>query len=161
MATPKLQPTRAIAVIMSPLNNIPNPALLIVSSTLTQQEQDNIFTDLTVDFIALGVKAGDILYATGAGAATITDVLDEHTFSINAPNDPLAPPIVVSIPYSLYNGADDNPGCMIYVGTGGDLETVTAGGDVAIYTNVQAGTFIPVQTVSVTGGTADNIVALF
>lgn len=161
MATPKPQPSRAIEVVISPLNNIPNPALLIVSSTLTQQEQDNIFTDLTVDFIALGVKAGDILYAGGAGAATITDVLDEHTFSINAPNDPLAPPTVVSIPYSLYNGADDNQGCVLYVGTGGSLETITAGGDIAIYTNVQAGTFIPVQTIAVTGGLAENIIALW
>ena len=62
MATPKPQPTRAIAVIISPLNNIPNPALQIASGTLVELLEDNIMIgDGTVDFIAIGLKVGDIL----------------------------------------------------------------------------------------------------
>lgn len=163
MATPKPQPTRAIAVIPSSINNIPNPALQIASGTVVDLIEGNIFVcDGTVDFTAIGLKAGDIVYVPGApGAATVTGVVDANSFSFNVPHDPLALPVPINLPYNLYNGEDNNQGCVLYVGTGGSLVTITAGGDEAIYENVQAGTFIPVQTLAVTGGLAENIIALW
>ena len=163
MATPKPQPSRAIEVIVSPLNNIPNPALQIASGTLVELLEDNIMVgDGTVDFIAIGLKAGDILYVPAVtGAATVTGVISSNSFSFNMPNNPLAPPTPLGADYKLYNGADDNQGCVLYVGTGGSLVTTTAGGDVAIYANVPSGQFIPVQTIAVTGGLAENIIALW
>jgi len=163
MATPKPQPSRALQVIPSPFNNIPNPALQIASGTVVDLLEGNIFVcDETVDFLAIGLKAGDIVYVPSApGAATVTAVIDSNSFSFNVPHDPLAPPVPINLPYKLYNGEDNNQGCVLYVGTDGSVETITAGGDVAIYTNIGAGTIIPVQTIAVTGGSASDIVALW
>lgn len=54
-------------------------------------------------------------------------------------------------------------GCVLYVGTGGILRVLTAGGDDITFQNVPNGTFIPVQVVRVfdTTTTALNIVALW
>jgi hypothetical protein len=59
------------------------------------------------------------------------------------------------------NGAVE--GCVLYVGTGGILRVLTAGGDDITFQNVPNGTFIPVQVVRVfaTTTSALNIVALW
>jgi hypothetical protein len=56
-----------------------------------------------------------------------------------------------------------NEGCVLYVGTGGILRVLTAGGDDITFQGVPNGTFIPVQVVRVfaTTTTALNIVALW
>ena len=56
-----------------------------------------------------------------------------------------------------------NNGCVLYVGTGGDLKVLTVGGDEVILSNIQDGTFLPVQVLRVfaTGTTATSIVALW
>lgn len=56
-----------------------------------------------------------------------------------------------------------NDGCVLYVGTGGILRVLTAGGDDITFQGVPNGTFIPVQVVRVfaTTTTALNIVALW
>ena len=56
-----------------------------------------------------------------------------------------------------------NEGCVLYVGTGGILRVLTAGGDDITFQNVPNGNFIPVQVVRVfaTTTTALNIVALW
>lgn len=162
MPTPKPQPSRALSVIPSPLNNIPNPALLIGSGIALQLVQGNqIICDESIDFIAVGLKAGDIFYVPGAGAGTVTSVISSTSFTFNIPHDPMADPQTLNLPYIIYNGEDDNKGCSLYVGTGGSLETITAGGDAASYQNVSNGQIIPVQTIAVTGGSASNIVALW
>ena len=54
-------------------------------------------------------------------------------------------------------------GCVLYVGTAGDLKVETIGGDVVTFTGVLAGSFIPVQVRKVysTDTTAQNILALW
>ena len=54
-------------------------------------------------------------------------------------------------------------GCVLYVGTGGILRVLTAGGDDITFQGVPNGTFIPVQVVRVfeSTTTALNIVALW
>lgn len=69
----------------------------------------------------------------------------------------------VDIPsISTENGTGNN-GCVLYVGTGGILRVLTAGGDDVTFQGVPNGTFIPVQVVRVfaTTTTANNIVALW
>jgi hypothetical protein len=56
-----------------------------------------------------------------------------------------------------------NNGCVLYVGSFGDVKVRTIGGDDVTFKNVQAGTFLPVQVIRVfsTGTTSTDIVALW
>lgn len=72
----------------------------------------------------------------------------------------VTPSDTINIP--SINGGTNN-GCVLYVGTPGNLKVLTVGGDEVIFPNIQAGTFVPVQVLRVfsTGTTATNIVALW
>ena len=56
-----------------------------------------------------------------------------------------------------------NNGCVLYVGSAGNLRVETVGGDDVTFNNINTGAFIPVQIVKVyaTGTTASNILALW
>jgi len=56
-----------------------------------------------------------------------------------------------------------NNGCVLYVGTAGNLRVLTVGGDDVTFVGINTGAFIPVQVLRVfaTGTTAGNIVALW
>lgn len=71
------------------------------------------------------------------------------------------PSDTVNISY-VGGGTIDWP-CVLYVGTGGDLRVMTAGGDDVVFTGVVSGAFLPVQVIRVysTNTTASNIVALW
>lgn len=62
-----------------------------------------------------------------------------------------------------YNTVGDNTGCVLYIGTGGDLKVKTASGDDVVFANLADGTFLPVQILRVfaTGTTASNIISLW
>jgi hypothetical protein len=52
--------------------------------------------------------------------------------------------------------------CTLYVGTGGTVVVLTAGGDLATFLNVANGSFMPVQVVKVMEATtAEDILALW
>jgi hypothetical protein len=72
----------------------------------------------------------------------------------------VTPSDTVNIP-ALTGGS--NNGCVLYVGSGGDLKVLTIGGDEVVFSNIQDGTFFPVQVLRVfaTGTTATSIVALW
>jgi len=56
-----------------------------------------------------------------------------------------------------------NFGCLLYVGTAGNIKVETVGGDEVTLVGINTGAFIPVQVVKVfaTGTTASNILALW
>jgi len=56
-----------------------------------------------------------------------------------------------------------NNGCVLYIGTPGNLRVKTIGGDDVTFSGVYAGQFFPVQVIQVfdTGTTAGEIVALW
>jgi hypothetical protein len=56
-----------------------------------------------------------------------------------------------------------NNGCVLYVGGAGNLRVLTVGGDDVLFSNIQGGSFIPVQVLRVysTNTTATGIVALW
>ena len=72
----------------------------------------------------------------------------------------VTPSDTVNIP-SVSGGT--NNGCVLYVGTAGNLRVQTVGGDDVTFNNINTGAFIPVQIVKVyaTGTTASNILALW
>ena len=55
----------------------------------------------------------------------------------------------------------ESNGCILYIGTTGDVEVVTAAGDNVTFVGVAGGTFLPVQVLQVvaTSTTATNILA--
>jgi hypothetical protein len=156
MATQKLQVGRALAVIPSNYADIPFPAVTI-SSTVTTASGFNL-TDTTADFIALGVKAGDIVYdITNQTAATVQSVQSATTLVLNVSGY-----IIAADSYVLYNGQNNN-GCVLYIGGAGDIAVTTVGGDEVKFTALLAGQFIPVQTLKIaqTGTSATDILALW
>jgi len=73
----------------------------------------------------------------------------------------VTPSDTVNIPQP--SGPDGkNEGCVLYVGTSGNLRVLTAGGDDVVFTAVPVG-FFPVQVIRVfaTNTAASNIVALW
>lgn len=75
----------------------------------------------------------------------------------------VTPSNTANIPSVSSQDGSGNNGCVLYVGTKGNLKVMTVGGDEVIFTNIQDGSFIPVQVLKVfsTGTTASNIVALW
>jgi hypothetical protein len=156
MATQKLQVGRALAVIPSNYADIPFPAVTI-SSTVTAASGFNL-TDTTANFIALGVKAGDIVYdITNQTAATVQSVQSATTLVLNVSGY-----IIAADSYVLYNGQNNN-GCVLYIGGAGDIAVTTVGGDEVKFTALLAGQFIPVQTLKIaqTGTSATDVLALW
>lgn len=74
---------------------------------------------------------------------------------------------VAVIPNNTVNVSEETEapksGVVLYVGTKGNLKVLTVGGDEVTFTNIQDGSFIPVQVLRVysTGTTASNIIALW
>ncbi len=75
----------------------------------------------------------------------------------------VTPSNTANIPSVSSQDGSGNNGCVLYVGTKGNLKVMTVGGDEVTFTNIQDGSFIPVQVLKVfsTGTTASNIVALW
>tara|TARA_R100000664_G_C2756648_1_gene144603 strand:- start:1573 stop:1842 length:270 start_codon:yes stop_codon:yes gene_type:complete len=69
--------------------------------------------------------------------------------------------VTATIPSISTQSGSGNNGCILYVGTAGNVEVVTVGGDNVTYVGVVAGTFIPVlvKQVVAAGTTASNILA--
>ena len=156
MAYQKLQASRALVVHTSDTIDIPNPGAGGIVSTTTGAAAGKLI-DTTQDFIAAGVKIGDIIYSGGPIVATVTAIDSATQLSVTTA-------VGAARAYTLYSSVDlPNNGCVLYVGGAGDVELITAGGDDLIFTGVLAGSFIPVQVkrVKATSTTATGIIALW
>lgn len=156
MAYQKLQASRALVVHTSDTIDVPNPGAAGIVSTTTGAAAGKLI-DTTQDFIAAGVRIGDIIYSGGPLVATVTAIDDANTLSVTTA-------VGVGRAYTLYAASDlPNNGCVLYVGGAGDVELITAGGDDLIFTGVPAGSFMPVQVkrVKATSTTATGIIALW
>lgn len=151
MAYQKLQVERALTVILSDTINVPNVAGPSVSGT-TDGVTANKLVDSTASFTSN--LLGYIVYS-GTQVATVTAVDDANTLSLSAD-------IMISGEnYTLY--ADDNQGCVLYVGNTGNVRVLTVGNDDVTFVGIPAGAFVPVQVKRVfdTNTTATDIVALW
>lgn len=154
MAYQKLQAYRALEVIPSDTINIPNPAMLSVSSTTTSNAPGKLI-DTSQNFTTNGVKVGDIVYlAAAAGKVIAIDSADTLTVGIAVSS---------GVAYTIYNASDaPNNGCVLYVGAAGDVKVTTAGGDDVTFAGILAGSFIPVQVLRVWAtGSPTGIIALW
>jgi hypothetical protein len=159
MAYQKLQAYRALEVITSDTVDIPNLAMLAVSSNTTSNLPGKLI-DASQNFTTNGVKVGDIIY-TGTVAGKVIAIDSANTLTVG---------IAVSsgAAYTIYGNSDaPNNGCVLYVGGAGDLKVTTAGGDEVTFKGLNAGTFIPVQVTRAWatpdgGGTAaSDVIALW
>lgn len=164
MPTPKLQTSRALAVIPSDNYDIPNP-FPMASGTATSTAT-NVLVDSTKDFIALNIEIGDVVYNLNTNVCTIVEDTTDDPFYAN--ELVLKDDIMTSgDKYVIYQNSplsgQPNAGCVLYVGTGGDIMAVTAGGDTVTFSQVPTGTFVPVNVVRVlsSGTSAEKIVALW
>ncbi len=75
----------------------------------------------------------------------------------------VTPSDTVDIPSVSESNGRGNNGCVLYVGTGGDLRVLTAGGDDIVFAGFPDGSFLPVNVVKVfaTNTTASGIIALW
>jgi len=153
MAYQKLQVGTGVAVVKNNSINIPNVAGPSVSGT-TDGVGTSQLIDSTASFDSNVLRY--IVYNTTDGTASVvTKIVDATTLELK--NDIMAS----GENYVLY--ADTNPGCVLYVGTGGDLRVLTSSGADLTFVGIPDGSFLPVQVKRVfsTGTVADNIIALW
>ncbi len=161
MANVRIQPSRALEVYKSDNADIPYPA--VATSGTTTAAGVNQLIDAGKNFPALQIYPGNIVYNTTTGAsATIINVspATPTTLTLNANI------FIGAQAYIIYQSSPmaggQNTGCVLYVGTGGDVEVTTAGNDKVTFVDVQNGSFLPVQVVKVWNtGTSADILALW
>ena len=157
MATQKLQVGRAFPItILSDDVDIPFPALS-ASGTATVSNATQL-EDSTANFVQGGINPGDIIYNTQTSEADIVTGINSPTvitlagFSLGFSSGDT---------YKIYAG-NNNQGCVLYIGIGGDLEIQTVGNDNVTFIGLTAGQFVPVNVMKIrTGTTAANIIALW
>jgi hypothetical protein len=157
MAYQKLQVSRALQVIKSDNANVPYPATVVSGTNNTVIA--NELEDTDVDFVSANVSTGDIVYNNTTGtAATVVKVIDTTRISLNADIF-----LATGNSYTVYSQNEKNEGCVLYIGTSGNIRVLTHGGDDVVFANVLGGTFLPVQILKVfaTNTTASNIIALW
>jgi hypothetical protein len=157
MAYQKLQASVALNIVKSDNADIPSASIVTLGTgfaPIANELEDNS----TGSFITSNVQTGDIVYNTTTGAsATVVYVISEENLTLNANIFSGA-----TNSYVIYSG-DNKNGCVLYIGSGGNLTVLTAGGQTVLFSNVLGGTFLPVQVIKVfsTGTTASNFVALW
>jgi len=151
MAYQKLQASRALEVIPSDTVDIPNPAMLAISSTTTGAAALKLI-DSAGDFINNRVKIGDIIYG-GTVAAKVTAVDSATQLSVSTA-------VPATTAYKLYSNDAPNNGCVLYIGdVSGGVKTrvITAGGDEVTFRGFTAGSFVPVQVKRVKDAGTDSL----
>lgn len=160
MASDKIQVGKALQINPSDTADIPNPSYNgRVSGTASGVTANNL-VDSTADFVADGVKVGDIVYNnTDRKAAVVTTVVSGTQLTLS--EDIFD---TISDAYVVYLKPDiKNQGCVLYVGVGGSVRVLTIGGDDVTFQNLNNGQFVPVEIVKVfsTGTTATGLIALW
>lgn len=153
----KLQVGTALNIYKSDNANIPFPAI-VTSGTGVAPISNELEDSVTGAFITKNVQVGDVVFNTTTGAsATVVYVIGEDNLTLNANIFSGA-----SNAYVIYS-QNAKEGCVLYIGTGGNLRVLTASGQDVLFTGLLAGTFLPVQVLKVfsTNTTAGNLVALW
>jgi|TARA_R110000822_G_scaffold28198_7_gene83941 hypothetical protein len=161
MAYQKLQAYRAIPVIPSDVVNIPNPAAGQITGTTTATTTNKLVNSAAKFLTSVPpgelIRVGfTVVNTTDNTTATVSAVDSETTLSLSAD-------IMASGESYIIYGEATSEGCVLYCGTAGNINVVTAGGDQITFSGVNTGAFVPVQVLRVnsTGTSASNIVALW
>lgn len=146
--------TRAVIAYANANTNIPYP------QTITSGTNDGVtggqLIDSTKDFIALGVKIGDIVYnTTGSASATVVNVLSGGKLQLSTDIFLITPQS-----YILYQNSSQttigNRGCVLYIMASGNITVETIGGDIASF-EVLKGQILPVQITKLISSVTSHI----
>ena len=157
MAYQKLQVGTGIAVVPSDTIDIPAVSGPVVDSTMTQvPPTTSTVVDSGQDFTAIQGLVGSTI-VIGSSIARVASVAGATQITLDA-----AIAGTSAVGYKIYV-KDSNPGCVLYVGTGGDLRVLTSSGADLTFVGIPDGSFLPVQVkrVYATDTTATNIIALW
>lgn len=176
MSYEKLQPSGAIEVIEDNVNPIFRPTCFVLSSNTGVQhnpptsDQTGKLTDPNASFLTT-LKVGDVVRnATDFSRQGIVTAINSDTeaaISITSGQNANVALLNDGTAYRVYRPSVEGPqrGCILYVGSQGNLDVETAGGDRVVFKGVLGGSYTPVQVVRLfsTGTTvpAGNIIALW
>jgi hypothetical protein len=153
----KLQVSTALNIVKSDNANIPFTAVITTGTGVAPVA--NQLEDVTGAFVTKNVQTGDVVFNTVTNlTATVVQVIDEDNLTLNANIFTGA-----SDAYVIYSQNSPKEGCVLYIGTGGNLRVLTSSSNDVTFYNVLGGTFLPVQVLKVfsTGTSASDLVALW
>ena len=155
MAYLKLQVSKGIDVSPSDSTPLPNPEFIMTTGTTTATTATKL-VDSGATFTT-SVEVGNIVVNTTDNTMTNITAIDSDT-TLSVDDD-----IFTSgETYTIYKQAETG-GAILYVGGAGNIKLTTSSGSILTFNGLNAGTFVPVQTIKVfnTGTTATNIIALW
>ncbi len=170
MSVAIIQPSRAIRIIANGIE-IPYPGnnLTSVSSPLVNSSTGSTLINATVDFVALGVRVGDIVYntsnLTSPPSATVTSIVSANQLSLSASIFSVANSFFIIYQSYGNNGVLQTP--TLYIGGLGGVVVETESLELAFFGSIFTGSFLPVKIrrvlASGAGGTttATNLIAVF
>jgi len=155
MAYEKLQGRRAIDVIPDDTCIVPSPSDLVASGTADGVAASSL-EDSTANFVGKVIPGATVYNTTNNTVATVTAVqgtvllLNSNIFPVGNED------------YKVYN-TNNSQGPVLFVGTGGNLNIATVGGDEVLLTNLNNASFIPIMVSRVlsTNTTCSDIIALW
>lgn len=137
--------SRALNVSESEHANIPFPAL--IANAINTTDGTTTITDAAATFITDNIKPGDIVIDGDGLRVTVTEVVSETEIEVNS---------VIGEICKIYQGSSQtglgNQGCFIYCPVMSNVNVETIGGDIVVFTDVPAGTILPVQVLNVIQG---------
>mgnify|MGYP003135570654 FL=1 len=160
MSYQKLQGYVALEVFLCDNTNIPFPNE-VARGTTTATTADELI-DTNADFIVDGVKEGDIVYNTTDKTCAQVIQVTNQKIVLNADIMANGESYIIYVANPASGADDANNGCVLYVGSTGDLKVVTIAGQTVTFKSVPVG-FFPVQVKKVfsTGSSAGDIIALW
>lgn len=158
MAYQKLQTSRALKVFATDnINAYPDPSRIATSGTNASVTSNKLVASGTS--FTTTVETGYIVEnSTDGSYATVKAVDNDTTLTLSA--DIFTG---TSKAYIIYSQVAKEP-CIIFVGTGGDVNLFTADENTVLFKNIANASFLPVQTkvVKATGtATAADFIALW
>lgn len=151
--------SRALPIIIGSDAVIPTPYIL--TNGQTTDPGNNSLIDNDRNFLELGIKVGDVVYAaSNPNAATIISV-SENVLGLNVDLFPNGDEKYIIYQQSAASGIG-NQGCSVWVEKDSDVEVITIGGDDVVFYGVKGGTVLPVQVIQVVGSSeVQNLIALW
>ena len=155
MAYEKLQGRRAINVIPNDTVVVPSPSDLVASGSADGVAASSL-EDSTANFVGKVIPGATVYNTTNNTVATVTKV-EDTVLGLSSNLFPLG-----TEDYKVYN-TNNSQGPVLFVGTGGNLNIATVGGDEVLLTNLNNASFIPIMVSRVlsTNTSCSDIIALW